>query len=230
MFGLVGAGRTDVVLSLVGLEPRDAGKDRPEGQGGPDLRAARGTPPRHRPLARRSSEPGRHPRHEHIGDNITLPQVDALATGPFLNSIAERKVTQAYGTQMEIKASGWNANAKTLSGGNQQKVVLAKWLSTKPEILILDEPTKGIDVGAKATVHSFIASLAAKGLAIIMISSELPEILGMSDRILVMYEGRVAAVFDRDSASEASIMRAATGLADGVAGAAASDSAEGRDR
>lgn len=229
MFGLVGAGRTDVILSLVGLEPRDAGTIVLKGKevriSGPREALRLGIA--HLPEDRQSQGVI---LDMSISANITLPQVDALAKGPFLNASAERKVTQTYGTQMEIKASGWNANAKTLSGGNQQKVVLAKWLSTQPELLILDEPTKGIDVGAKASVHSFIANLAAKGLAIIMISSELPEILGMSDKILVMYEGRVAAIFDRDSASEASIMRAATGIGIGEAGIAASVAADGRDR
>ncbi len=229
MFGLVGAGRTDVILSLVGLEPKDAGEIMLRGKevriSGPREALCLGIA--HLPEDRQSQGVI---LDMSISANITLPQVDALAKGPFLSPSAERRVTQIYGTRMEIKASGWNASAKTLSGGNQQKVVLAKWLSTEPAMLILDEPTKGIDVGAKASVHSFIAALAAKGLAIIMISSELPEILGMSDRVLVMYEGRVAAIFDRESATEASIMRAATGLGIGEAGVPASDPVEGRDR
>ena len=98
-----------------------------------------------------------------------------------------------------------------LSGGNQQKVVLAKWLALSPKILILDEPTRGIDVGAKAEVHALMSQLAQEGMGIIMISSELPEILGMSDRILVMHEGRAAGEFTRDQATQDDIMRAATG-------------------
>ena len=140
-----------------------------------------------------------------------------MAKGPFLNGSAEEAVAEDYGTRMEIKAAGWGENAKNLSGGNQQKVVLAKWLATKPSILILDEPTNGIDVGTKAAVHSFISELASQGLSIIMISSELPEILGMSDRVLVMYEGRVTALFDRKEADESAILRAATGAAAGRA-------------
>ena len=100
-----------------------------------------------------------------------------------------------------------------LSGGNQQKVVLAKWLATKPRVLILDEPTKGIDVGTKAAVHEFMSQLAAEGMAIIMISSELPEIMGMADRVAVMHEGRLVAVMDRGEASEERILKAATGAA-----------------
>jgi rhamnose transport system ATP-binding protein len=211
MFGLVGAGRTDVILSLLGLEPRDAGTVRLKGKevriNGPRDALSLGIA--HVPEDRQSQgvilEMG-------ISDNITLPQVADLAKLSFLDGAAERKLAQTYGTRMEIKAGGWNDSAKTLSGGNQQKVVLAKWLATKPSILILDEPTKGIDVGTKTAVHAFMAALAAKGMSIIMISSEIPEILGMSDRILVMYEGRVAALIDRSSADEAAIMRAATGL------------------
>ena len=229
MFGLVGAGRTDVVLSMLGLEPRDSGKLLLEGKevriDGPREALRLGIA--HLPEDRQSQGVI---LDMSISDNITLPQVYALAKGPFLNASAEREVTRDYGTQMEIKASGWGASAKTLSGGNQQKVVLAKWLSTKPSILILDEPTKGIDVGAKASVHSFIAALAAQGLAIIMISSELPEVLGMSDKVLVMYEGRVAALFDRAAADETSIMRAATGLAAREAVVGGSGPAEGKGR
>ena len=98
-----------------------------------------------------------------------------------------------------------------LSGGNQQKVVIAKWLATKPKVLILDEPTRGIDVGAKAEVHALIARLAEEGVAILMISSELPEVLGMSHRVLVMREGQIVADIPREEASEESIMAAATG-------------------
>ncbi len=217
MFGLVGAGRSDVIRSLVGLEPRDGGKVRLNGA------AVRIRSPRdalrlgiaHVPEDRQGQglilEMG-------IGDNITLPQVAALSRGPFLDGAAEDEVTRTYGALMEIRAAGWGENAKNLSGGNQQKVVLAKWLATKPSILILDEPTKGIDVGTKAAVHAFISDLASKGLSILMISSELPEILGMSDRILVMYEGRVTAVCDRKDADESAILRAATGVSSGLAG------------
>jgi rhamnose transport system ATP-binding protein len=211
MFGLVGAGRSDVVRSLLGLEPRDSGRIRVEGRevriSGPRdaLRLGIAHVPEDRQAQGLILDLS-------IGKNITLPQVAALASGPFLDRRAEDEVTRSYGARMEIRAAGWEENAKNLSGGNQQKVVLAKWLATKPSILILDEPTKGIDVGTKAAVHAFIADLASKGLCILMISSELPEILGMSDRILVMYEGRVAALFDRKDADEDAVIRAATGV------------------
>jgi len=211
LFGLVGAGRSDVIRSLVGLEPRDAGRVRVNGKDvkidGPRdaLRLGIAHVPEDRQGQGLVLEMS-------IGDNITLPQVATLAKGPFLDGSAEDEVTRTYGQSMEIRAAGWGENAKNLSGGNQQKVVLAKWLATKPSILILDEPTKGIDVGTKAAVHAFISELASKGLSIIMISSELPEILGMSDRILVMYEGRVRALFDKKDTDESSILKAATGV------------------
>jgi rhamnose transport system ATP-binding protein len=212
MFGLVGAGRSDVVRSLLGLEARDSGTVSVGGRKvaikGPRDALALGIA--HVPEDRQDQGLI---LEMSIGSNITLPQVSALAKGPFLSRAAEDEVTRSYGSRMEIRAAGWGENAKNLSGGNQQKVVLAKWLATEPSILILDEPTKGIDVGTKAAVHAFIAELAAKGLSILMISSELPEILGMSDRILVMYEGRVAALMDRKDADEAAVMRAATGVA-----------------
>ena len=212
MFGLVGAGRTDVILSLLGLEPRDSGKVLLRGKevSISSPRDALSLGIAHVPEDRQSQGVV---LDMSIGDNITLPQVAALARLSFLDASAEREVVRSFGSRMEIRASGWAENVKNLSGGNQQKVVLAKWLATKPAILILDEPTKGIDVGTKVSVHTFMADLAAQGLSIIMISSELPEILGMSDRVLVMHEGRVAAVLDRAEADESRIMRAATGYA-----------------
>jgi rhamnose transport system ATP-binding protein len=211
LFGLVGAGRSDVIRSLVGLEPRDGGRLRVKGsevriRGPRDaLRLGIAHVPEDRLGQGLVLEMS-------ISDNITLPQVAALAKGPFLDASAEGAVTADYGSRMEIRAAGWDENAMNLSGGNQQKVVLAKWLATKPSILILDEPTKGIDVGTKAAVHAFISELASQGLSIIMVSSELPEILGMSDRVLVMYEGRVRAVFDKGEADESAILKAATGV------------------
>ena len=100
-----------------------------------------------------------------------------------------------------------------MSGGNQQKVVIAKWLATQPKVIILDEPTKGIDIGSKAAVHAFMSELAAQGLSVIMVSSELPEILGMSDRVVVMREGRVAAVHDNRNLDAETLVQTAAGIA-----------------
>ena len=112
---------------------------------------------------------------------------------------------------MELKARSLEQEARFLSGGNQQKVVLAKWLATEPKVLIVDEPTRGIDVGTKAEVHRLLSELAGRGVAVLMISSELPEVLGMADRLLVMHEGRLTAEIGRDEADEESVIRAATG-------------------
>ncbi len=218
LFGLVGAGRSEVLRSVMGLEGRDSGTVKVFGREarirGPRdaLKLGMALVPEDRQAQGLILEMA-------IGANVTLPQVADLAKGPFLNPAAEAELTKEYGSRMEIRAAGWGENAKNLSGGNQQKVVLAKWLATEPRILILDEPTKGIDVGTKAAVHAFVADLASKGMSIVMISSELPEVLGMSDRILVMHEGRVAALFDRADADEDSVMRAALG-ADEERGAA----------
>ena len=114
-------------------------------------------------------------------------------------------------SRLDIKTPSMDQLIKLLSGGNQQKVLVSRWLLTSPDILILDEPTRGIDVGAKAEIHKLMSKLAQDGKAIIMISSELPEILGMSDRILVMHEGKVGGIFERKAATQESIMQAATG-------------------
>jgi rhamnose transport system ATP-binding protein len=133
-----------------------------------------------------------------------------FARGGWMNFKMERKASYDAARQMEVRASNIWQLARELSGGNQQKVVLAKWLATRPRILILDEPTRGIDVGTKAAVHALMSKLASEGIAILMISSELPEVLGMSDRILVMHEGRMTAHFTRQEATQEKIITAAT--------------------
>ena len=145
-----------------------------------------------------------------LSQNITLPILSEYARGGWLRKGKELEASQQAATQMAVKASSLWQKAKELSGGNQQKVVLAKWLSTYPRILMLDEPTRGIDVGTKASVHALMSELASQGMAILMISSELPEILGMSDRIIVMREGRVTAQLTRAEATQEKIMLAAT--------------------
>jgi ribose transport system ATP-binding protein len=113
--------------------------------------------------------------------------------------------------RLNIKTSSSEQTVKSLSGGNQQKVVFGKWLGIKPKVLILDEPTRGVDIGAKKEIYNIMNQLTAEGVTILMISSELPEILGMSDRILVMHEGKLAAVMDKTQATQEKIMHAATG-------------------
>ena len=142
--------------------------------------------------------------------NISLPTLHQHARSGWLQEKSERKSAYDAALQMEVRAHNMWQFARELSGGNQQKVVLAKWLATKPRILILDEPTRGIDVGTKAAVHGLMSKLAAEGMAILMISSELPEILGMSDRVIVMREGHVTAHFSRAEATQENIISAAT--------------------
>ncbi len=208
MAGLIGAGRTNVARALFGTEPATSGTIKLDGKvvtiRSPDAAMALGI--------------GYVPedRKEHglvlamsIADNITLPVIATFARGGWLDAKRERAAAADGAKQLEVKMSGVEQQAGQLSGGNQQKVVLAKWLGTHPRVLILDEPTRGIDVGTKAAVHALMSSLAAQGMAILMISSELPEILGMSDRILVMREGRLTGQFSRAEATQEQLMAAA---------------------
>jgi rhamnose transport system ATP-binding protein len=150
-----------------------------------------------------------------IAQNVTLPILPRLFPRFLMRASVERQVALQDTAQLNVKMTGVDQAVAALSGGNQQKVVLAKWLSTKPRVLILDEPTRGIDIGAKVEVHRIIAELAASGLAIILISSDLPEVLAMSDRIMVLHEGRVTAEISRHEATQERVMFAATGHRDG---------------
>jgi rhamnose transport system ATP-binding protein len=209
-FGLVGAGRSEVMQAVFGIDTATSGKISVKGRElsitSPPVAMDHGIAyvPEDRQIQGTILDMS-------IQDNITLPIVDKLASYSLLNSRKEREVTREFGERMEIKTSGWTQAVNSLSGGNQQKVVLAKWLATHPEILIMDEPTKGIDVATKARVHEFISQLAAEGLAIILISSEIPEILGMADRIVVMYEGKITACLNRSEADSETLVKAAMG-------------------
>jgi rhamnose transport system ATP-binding protein len=209
MAGLIGAGRTDVARALFGIEPATAGTIKLDGK----VVAIR------HPGTAMALGIGYVPedRKEHglvlamsIADNITLPVLASFARLGWLDTRRELAAATAASRQLEVKMSNIAQQAGELSGGNQQKVVLAKWLGAQPRVLILDEPTRGIDVGTKAAVHALMSSLAAQGMAILMISSELPEILGMSDRILVMREGHVTGHFSRAEATQEKLMAAAT--------------------
>jgi rhamnose transport system ATP-binding protein len=145
--------------------------------------------------------------------NATLTRRWKLARLGLLSGRRERATAAEWSKKLQVKAAKLADPVSTLSGGNQQKVVLAKWLSTEPKVLIVDEPTRGIDVGTKAEVHRLLSQLAADGLAVVMVSSELPEVLGMADRVLVMHEGRLADDIPRARADEDSVMLAATGQA-----------------
>ena len=152
-----------------------------------------------------------------ITANISLPMLPKYMSNlGLINIRAEHQTAVEYRDRLSIRSPSVALHADKLSGGNQQKVVLSKWLNTNPRLLILDEPTRGIDVGAKAEVHHIINDLAAQGLAIILISSDLPEVLAMSDRILVMREGRQMGIFNREEFTQERIMSAAMGQLEGV--------------
>ena len=129
--------------------------------------------------------------HRSIRENMALPTLPLKQKAPLLNKKQEEKDCLDMGKLLTLKAASIEHEAFSLSGGNQQKVVLAKWLLANPKVLILDEPTRGVDVGAKSEIHSLMCQFAAKGMAVIMISSELPEVMGMSDRILIYHEGKI---------------------------------------
>ena len=145
--------------------------------------------------------------------NTTISSLQTVSSPPIgvIDRNEERALTERYVTQLDVKAAGVDAIVATLSGGNQQKVLLARWLNASPKIFILDEPTRGIDIGAKVEIHRLLNRLAEQGAAIIVISSELEEVLGMSDRILVMHEGRIVQEFSRENASREAVMEWATG-------------------
>ena len=146
-----------------------------------------------------------------IETNIALTTLNRFLKGPFINDRYHIQDAEKYIDMLKVKTTGRNQIVKRLSGGNQQKIVVGKWLSTNPKILIMDEPTRGIDVGAKVQIYELINRLTAEGMAILLISSELPEVMGMSDRILVMYEGRITGEVKREEFSETAIMEYATG-------------------
>jgi len=152
-----------------------------------------------------------------IERNIALASLDRVRRAGLIPRGAERRFAKDWAFRLQLRYGKLANPVWTLSGGNQQKAVLAKWLAREPSLLIVDEPTRGIDVGTKAEVHRLLSELAAQGVAVLMISSELPEVLGMADRIVVLFEGRVMREFARADASEDAIMRAATGLVEEVA-------------
>ncbi len=216
LFGLVGAGRTEVARVIFGADRADAGEIRVEGR----------LVTIDSPLTALRHGIGYVPEDRHgqglvldfpIGANVTLPILPRLSRLGLLDQRRERRLARAYAEQLQVKAAGLEQAASALSGGNQQKVVLAKWLATDPKVLILDEPTRGIDIGTKAEVHRIVSHLATQGMAIVLISSELPEVLAMADRVLVMHEGRITAEFPRGQAGQERVMFAATGQEDGGA-------------
>ncbi len=212
LYGLVGAGRSEAMQCLFGLTRSSRGVVRIDGK------AVEMSSPARAVAAGISYVPEDRQSQGTVlpfgvRENITLAALSRFASSGVLSTASELAETRRLGERLAVKAAHWDQALDELSGGNQQKVVIGKWLATHPRILILDEPTKGIDVGSKAAVHEFMSELARDGLAIILVSSELPEVMGMSDSILVMREGRVTARFERASATPEMIVRAASGLA-----------------
>jgi len=214
--GLVGAGRSEVARAIFGIDRWDAGRVEIEGRplrpGSPTgaMAAGVGLVPedrRQQGLVMDFS----------IERNVVLASLGRVERLGIIVPGAERRFASDWALRLQLRYGKLTNPVWTLSGGNQQKVVLAKWLARRPAVLIVDEPTRGIDVGTKAEVHRLLSDLAAEGVAVLMISSELPEVLGMADRIVVLFEGRVSREFTRDEADEDSIMRAATGLVEAAA-------------
>ena len=208
--GLVGAGRSEVVRAVFGVDRPDAGQVRVNGvalrPGSSRAAMAAGVAlvpedRRQQGLVIEAS----------IARNAASTRLRSLARLGLLFGSAERRLAQEWTARLQTRYASLDDPVARLSGGNQQKVVLAKWLSTQPRVLIVDEPTRGIDVATKAEVHRLMSDLAAEGVAIVMVSSELPEVLGMADRVLVMREGRLVAEIPRERADEESVMFAATG-------------------
>ncbi|OLC49806.1 MAG: D-xylose ABC transporter ATP-binding protein [Acidobacteria bacterium 13_1_40CM_65_14] len=203
--GLVGSGRTELAETIFGLRSIDGGEVLVNG-----ARARIGSPADAIALGI-----GYVPedRRQHgvilemsIAENASLANLDGVSTRGLIDTRAERETAEQYVSQLRIKTASVTSDVGSLSGGNQQKVALARWLAIHPSVLMLDEPTQGVDVGSKAEIHAIMQSLAERGVAILMISSELPEVLGMSDRIAVMHGGTIVGVLSREEATQQKIL------------------------
>jgi rhamnose transport system ATP-binding protein len=208
--GLVGAGRSEVARAIFGIDRPDAGQVEVDGK----------RLPAGRPLAAMRAGIGFVPEDRRqqglvmdlsIARNATMTRTGKLARFGLIRRAAENELAREWATRLQLRFHRLDDPAAFLSGGNQQKVVLAKWLATEPRLLIVDEPTRGIDVGTKAEVHRLLGELAGRGVAVLMISSELPEVLGVADRVLVMHEGLLVEELSRAEADEERVIRAATG-------------------
>jgi rhamnose transport system ATP-binding protein len=210
--GLVGAGRSEVARAIFGIDRPGAGRvevagrQLAPGRPGAAMRAGVGFVPEDRRQQGLVMDLS-------IARNTALTRLRALSRLGLIAGGSETRLAREWASRLQLKFHRLRDPVGTLSGGNQQKVVLGKWLATEPKLLIIDEPTRGIDVGTKAEVHRLMSELAGRGLAVLMISSELPEVLGMADRVLVMHEGRITGELSRAEADEENVVRLATGQA-----------------
>jgi ABC-type sugar transport system ATPase subunit len=207
--GLIGSGRTELALTIFGITPATSGEILIDGKPA-DIRSAGAA--RSLGIAYVPEDRGLQGliRPQTLRENVSLAILDRLAKALFIDRGKESRLARDAIARFGIRTWGPEQRVRQLSGGNQQKVVLAKWVATEPRVLIMDEPTRGIDVGAKAEIHALMSRLAEQGLAILMISSELPEVLGMSDRVLVMRGGRIVRAFDRAEATPDAVGAAMT--------------------
>lgn len=208
--GLVGSGRTELARTIFGLTPPVSGEIRIRGV------SATISNPADAIACGIAYVPEDRRRHGVVPDlpisaNITLAILSRISRHGTLDLCEETRIAGEYLRRLRIKAPSLYASVATLSGGNQQKVALGRWLATKPSVLILDEPTQGIDIGAKAEIHGLIGDLAAQGMAVLMISSELPELIGISDRVAVMHTGTIIGMLDRSQATPEAILKMALG-------------------
>jgi ABC-type sugar transport system ATPase subunit len=210
-YGLVGAGRTEIAETLFGLRTPTAGQIEIAGLPvkitSPIDAIGHGISLVPEDRKEQGLVLGMNCR-----DNMTLPQVGHLTNGPFVSSAKEAAIFNIYHEKLEIKTPSWKQKAGNLSGGNQQKIVIGKWLSMAPRVLIVDEPTRGIDVGSKSEIHNLIRALAAQGYAIIVISSEMPEVLRVSDRVIAMFHGRIMREFSATEVTEDNLVQAISGI------------------
>lgn len=216
--GLMGSGRSELVTALFGAFPADV-----TGDVFIDNKKVRATSP-YRAIKQGIGLVTEDRKRfglvliMSVGENITMACLDTLSKLQWILRKKENETVAKYMKELNVKAAGAGVEVNTLSGGNQQKVVIAKWLANEPAILILDEPTRGVDVGARYEIYQIMNSLVERGVGIIMVSSELPEVLGMSDRILVMHEGKLTGEFQRTDATQENIMACATGMSNRRAG------------
>jgi len=210
-YGLVGAGRTEIAETLFGLRAPSAGKILLEGKevkiASPIEAIAHGIS-----LVPEDRKGQGLVLGMNCKENMTLPQISDLTAGPFVSDGAEVAIFDQYRDRLQIKTPGWRQKVGNLSGGNQQKIVIGKWLSMAPKVLIVDEPTRGIDVGSKAEIHNLIRDLASQGYAVIVISSEMPEVLRVSDRVVAMFHGEIIREFTADEVNEDNLVQAISGI------------------